>query len=98
MYRALPPAVIPGVARSKLRLRLKNITGRASSPLVAGLSPGRKAEEGLEKFPETACLRARLIHPALKQQAGMSRDREGAVPFAEFCKTSEACRFSLSRE
>jgi hypothetical protein len=34
-------------------------------------------------------LRARLIHPALKRQAIMSRDREGAVFLAdsvEFCK------------
>jgi hypothetical protein len=44
----------------------------------------------LQKFRKTACLRARLIIPALKQQLLLSRDREGAVLFAdsaEFCKS-----------
>jgi hypothetical protein len=38
---------------------------------------------------KTACLRARLIIPALEQEGLLSRDREGAVLFAdsaEFCK------------
>jgi len=34
---------------------------------------------GTCKIPQTACLRARLIIPELKQQFLLSRDREGAV-------------------
>jgi hypothetical protein len=49
-----------------------------------------QAEEVLAKFPETACLRARLINPAFKQQPLLSHDREGAVPFARF---SEYCKY-----
>src|ERR1035441_5001874 len=45
-----------------------------------------KSDEVLAKFPETACLRARLINPVLKQQPLLSRDREGAVPFARFSR------------
>jgi hypothetical protein len=42
-------------------------------------------------FQPTACLRARLIFPALNQGLLLSRDREEAVLFAdsaEFCKSS----------
>ena len=35
---------------------------------------------------EFRSLRARLINPALKQQPLLSRDREGAVPFARFSR------------
>ncbi len=48
------------------------------------------------KTPQTACLHARLIIPALKRQPLMSRNREGAVLFADsagFCK----CLFSLPK-
>jgi hypothetical protein len=48
------------------------------------------ALEGLAKFRKTACLRAGLIIPALKQEVLLSRDREGTVLFAdsaEFCKS-----------
>ena len=41
------------------------------------------------EIPPTACLRARLIIPVLTRELLLSRDREGAVLFAdsaEFCK------------
>jgi hypothetical protein len=47
-------------------------------------SGDRQAEE----IPQTACLRARLIIPALKQQLLLSRGREGAVLFADFQRNS----------
>jgi hypothetical protein len=52
------------------------------------------ASEGLATFPETACLRARLINLVLKQRPLRSRDREGAVPFLiqpNIASTSSAC-------
>jgi hypothetical protein len=51
-----------------------------------GESARLQAEEVLAEFPETACLRAPLINPVLKQQPLLSRDREGAVPFARFSR------------
>jgi hypothetical protein len=62
------------------------LSGERSSPF------GRsgKLKEVLAKFPETSCLRARLINPALKQQPLLSRDREETVPFARF---SEYCKY-----
>jgi hypothetical protein len=42
----------------------------------------QSCEEPAE-FRKTACLRARLILPALKQELILSRDREGAVRLAD---------------
>ena len=53
------------------------MSGERSSPFGR---PG-KLKEVLAKFPETACLRARLINPALKQQPLLSRDRALGVVF-----------------
>ena len=52
--------------------------------------------EVLAKFPETACLRARPNNPVLKQQPLLSRDREGAVPFARFSRILQVPLWSVS--
>jgi|ERR1017187_10365923 hypothetical protein len=51
--------------------------------------------EVLAKFPETACLRARPNNPVLKQPL-LSRDREGAVPFARFSRILQVPLWSVS--
>ena len=49
------------------------------------------------KIPPTACLRARLIIPALKQQLLQSRDRQEAVLFAlQLVPGPDAGRFPQS--